>query len=249
MVRGMEFIHRRWCTRPWAELFAPAIRLAEEGWTVGGHLAERWKARSTRPEDSSLFDKLHVTPEGRRIYLKHDGQTYDAAERIINANYAKTLRRLAEHGADDFYTGKLSTEIAADLGAHGSWITSQDLADYRVREEPTVAATYRDWTIQTSQPPHGGPTLAAILNILEGYDLAALGHNSPAYIHLVAMAMKAAFADRSRWLGDPRFVEVPLDDMISQERAAKWRETIDSGAKIEVPRIQPGSRNTTQVTV
>ena len=249
MLRGMELIHRRWCTRPWGELLAPAIRLAEEGWSVGGHLAERWKSRSDRPEESSLFDKLHVTPEARRIYLKHNGQARDAGERIVNADYAQTLRRLAEHGADDFYAGKLAAEIAADLAAHGSWVTAKDLADYRPREEPPVVTTYRGFTIQTAPPPHGGPTLAAILNILEGYDLASLGHNSPAYIHRVSMAMKAAFANRNRWLGDPRFVEVPLADMISKERAARWRETIDSGAAIEVPRIQPGSRDTTQVTV
>lgn len=249
MVRGIEFIHRRWCTRPWADLFGPAIRLAEEGWTVGGHLAERWKSRASRAEESSLFDKLHVTPDARRIYLKHDGTAYDAGERIINADYARTLRRLAEQEADDFYTGRLAEEIAADFKAHGSWVTGQDLAAYQVREEPPVITNYRGWTIQTSQPPHGGPTLAAILNILEGYDLAALGHNSPAYIYLVAMAMKAAFADRNRWLGDPRFVDVPLGEMISKERAVEWRKTIDSGSPIEVPRIQPGSKSTTQVTV
>ena len=249
MVRGMELIHRRWCTRSWADLLAPAICLAEEGWTVGGHLADRWKSRSTRAEESSLFDKLHVTPEARRIYLKHGGEAYDAGERIKNADYAETLRRLATHGAEDFYAGKLAADIAADLDKHGSWVTVQDLADYRVREEPPVVTTYRGWTIHTSQPPHGGPTLAAILNILEEYDLVSLGHNSPAYIHLVAMAMKAAFADRNRWLGDPRFVEVPLADMISKERAEKWRNTIDSGEAIEVLRVQPGSPHTTQVSV
>jgi gamma-glutamyltranspeptidase/glutathione hydrolase len=249
MIRGMEFIHKRWCTRQWADLLAPAIRLAEEGWIVGGYPADRWKSRASRAEESSLFDKLHVTPEARKIYLKHDGAAYDAGDRITNSDYANTLRRLAEHGADDLYIGKLAEEIAGDLNAHGSWVTAQDLADYGVREEPPVVTSYRGWTIQTSQPPHGGPTLAAILNVLEGYDLAALGHNSPAYIHLVSMAMKAAFADRNRWLGDPRFVEVPLAEMISKERGAKWRKTIDSGAPIEVPRIQPGSKSTTQVTV
>ncbi len=249
MVRGMELIHRRWCSRSWTDLLAPAIRIAEEGWTVGGHLAEHWKRKPARPEDSSLFNKLHVTSDARRIYLKPDGTAYDAGERLASADYGSTLRRLAEHGADDFYTGGLAAEIAADLKAHGSWVTADDLAGYRVREEPAVTTSYRGWTIVTSQPPHGGPTLAAILNILEGYDLAALGHNSPEYIRLVAMAMKAAFADRSRQLGDPQFVDVPLAEMISKERAATWRDVIDSGAPIEVPRFQPGSPNTTQVTV
>lgn len=249
MVRGMQLIHRHWCSRSWADLLAPAIRTAEEGFTVGGHLGDSWKRKPGRAEESSLFIKLHVTPDARRIYLKSDGTAYDPGERLANPDYARTLRRLAEHGPDDFYVGGLADEIAGDLKAHDSWVTADDLANYGVREEPAVTTTYRDWTIVTSQPPHGGPTLAAILNILAGYDLAALGHNSPKYIYLVSMAMKAAFADRNRQLGDPRFVDVPLTEMISMERAAKWREKIDSGAPIEVPRIQPGSPNTTQVTV
>ena len=81
---------------------------------------------------------------------------------------------------------------------HGSFVTAEDYARYTVRDEPPVVTSYRGYTIETTQPPHGGPTLAAILNILEGYDLARLGHNSPDYIHLVSMAMKAAFADRNR---------------------------------------------------
>lgn len=249
MVRGMQLIHDRWCSRPWAELLAPAIRTAEEGFIVGGELAEGWKRKPARAEDSSLFAKLHVTPDARRIYLKPDGSAYDAGERLRNPDYARTLRRLAEHGAEDFYRGGLAAEITADLAAHDSWVTAGDLADYRVREEPAATTTYRDYSITASQPPHGGPTLAAILNILEGYDLAAMTHNSPEYIYLVSMAMKAAFADRNRLLGDPHFVDLDLKRMVSKQRAAEWRKKIDSGAPIEVPQIQPGSPSTTQVTV
>ena len=103
--------------------------------------------------------------------------------------------------------------------------------------------------IQTASAPHGGPTLAATLNILEGYDLTRLGHNSPAYISLVSMAMKAAFADRNRYLGDPRFVDVPLEWMISKERAQQWREAIDAGRNIDTGQVSIGSADTTQVSV
>jgi gamma-glutamyltranspeptidase/glutathione hydrolase len=249
MVRGLEAIHRRWCTRSWADLIAPAVRVAEQGWPVGAHLADRWKQSPERKETSSLFQKLHVTPEAKRIYVKADGSAYDAGERLCNPDYARTLRRLAEQGPDDFYTGSLAAEIVADLAANNSWVTAGDLAAYAVREEPAVVTSYRGWTVQTSQPPHGGPTLAAMLNILEGYDLAAMGHNSPKFIHLVSQAMKAAFADRNRQLGDPRFVEVPLARMISKERAAEWRGVIDAGRPIDTSRIQPGPPSTTQVTV
>jgi gamma-glutamyltranspeptidase/glutathione hydrolase len=103
--------------------------------------------------------------------------------------------------------------------------------------------------VTTAQAPHGGPTLAAMLNILEGYDLPALGHNTPRYIYTVAMAMKGAFADRNARLGDPKFNDVPLAWMLSADRAAEWRRVIDRGEPIDVTRIQPGSPDTTQVTV
>ncbi len=249
MMRGLQAIQARWCTRSWPELMAPAIRIADGGWTVGAHMASRWKDRRPFPEASSLLDKLHVTSDAERIYLKRDGSARDAGEPLQNADYARTLRRLAERGPDDFYTGDLAAEMSQDLAAHHSWVTAQDLADYQLREEPPVRVDYRGYTVQTSQPPHGGPTLAAILNILEGYDLARLGHNSPGYIYLVAMAMKAAFADRNRHLGDPRFVDVPLEWMIAKQRAEEWRAVIDAGAPIHADRVQPGSSDTTQVTV
>jgi gamma-glutamyltranspeptidase/glutathione hydrolase len=249
IVRGLEAIHRRWCSRSWPELIAPAIETAQSGWTVGAHLAERWKQAPEHTQSASLAQKLQATPDAQRIYLKPDGSTYAAGERVVNQDYARSLRRLAEQGPDDFYTGALANEIAADLAAHGSWVTANDLDTYTVRREPPVVTSYRGWTIQTSQPPHGGPTLAAILNILEEYDLALLGHNSPAYIQLASQAMKAAFADRNRQLGDPNFVDVPLERMISKERAAEWRGAIEAGRPIDTARIQPGPPNTTQVTV
>lgn len=246
--RGLEAIRSRWCTRSWAELSAPAIRIAEEGWPVGAHLAYRWKDKKQFYEGSSLFEKLHVTPDARRIYLKPDGSAYDMNERLSNPDYGRTLRRLAERGPEDFYTGELAAEMTADLARNGSWVTPEDFAAYEVREESAVVGTYRGYTVVSSQPPHGGPTLIAILNILEAYDLASMEHSSPEYLYLVAMAMKAAFADRNRYLGDPRFVDVRLEWMTSKERAAEWRRVIDAGEPIHTDRVQRGSTDTTQVT-
>lgn len=249
MVRGMQAIHSRWCTRKWADLIAPAIALAENGFTVGSHLANRWKDKPQNKEESSSFQKLHVTPDARKIYLKQDGSPYEAGEKLRNPDYARTLQRLATSGPDDFYTGDFAAQMSADLAAHGSYVTARDFVEYRIREDLPVVSTYRGYTIVSAPSPHGGPTLAAILNILQGYDLAALGHNSPAYIYLVSMAMKAAFADRNKHLGDPQFVKVPLEWMISQDRAAEWRKVIDAGGKIDTSRVQAGSPDTTQVTV
>lgn len=249
MIRGMAAIQQQFCTRSWAELLAPAIALADKGWQVGPHLANRWKDKPQYYEGSSLFLKLQTTPEARRIYLKDDGTPRDTGEILRNPDYGRTLQRLASAGPADFYTGQLAEQIVADLDKHNSWVTAEDLREYQIRTEPPVVTQYRGYTIVTCQAPHGGPTLAEILNILEGYDLAKLGHNSPAYIHLVSMAMKAAFADRNRHLGDPAFVDVPLEWMISRERATEWRKVIDAGQPIDTARAQPGSSDTTQVSV
>jgi gamma-glutamyltranspeptidase/glutathione hydrolase len=112
-----------------------------------------------------------------------------------------------------------------------------------------VVGTYRGYKIVTAPPPHGGPTLLAILNILEGYNLAGLEHNSPDYIYWVAMAMKAAFADRNPHLGDPAFADVPLEWMIAKERAEYWRQQIDSGREIKVAFNVTEPPDTTHVSV
>lgn len=248
-IRGLETIHGRWCSRPWPELMQPAIELAEEGWQVSASTATRWRDKPHYYETTSLREKLAVTPEASRIYLGPNGSTPEAGERLRNLDYGRTLQRLAREGPQDFYLGEMARAMTSDLEAHQSWITPEDLSRYQVRDEPPVVVPYRDLVIHTAPAPHGGTTLAAILNILEGYDLARLGHNSPAYIHLVSMAMKAAFADRNRTLGDPHFVEVPQEWLVSKERARQWREVIDSGKEINPSRVQTGSADTTHVSV
>lgn len=248
-VRGLATLLERYGTRPWAQVIEPAARTADEGFMVDSHLATRWKTRSPYPEGCSLLDYVLMNPEARRIYLNAEGRPYDEGERLRNPDYARTLRRLAERGPDDFYTGELAREIAEDLAANDALVTAEDLAGYAVRDEAPVTGTYRGYTVVTSQSPHGGPTLIEILNILEGYDLASLGHNSPAYILTVAMAMKAAFADRGRYIGDPRFVDVPLDLLTGKERAAQWRERIDAGQPIASDSLDVVGAGTTHVSV
>src|SRR5947209_6888907 len=239
VVKALAAMLERWGTLSWRQAIEPAARIAEEGFVVSSHLAAGWKAKAGHPEACSLLDYLQGNPEARRIYLKQDGTPYDAGEILRNPDYARTLRQLAERGADDFYHGDLARRMAADLAANGSFVTAEDIGAYELRHERPVTGTYRGFTVSTSQPPHGGPTVLAALNILEGCDLAALGHNSPEYIHRVSMAMKAAFADRNRHMGDPAFVPVPLDWMISKERAAEWRRVIDSGQPITVAYTPP----------
>ncbi|MCH8828144.1 MAG: gamma-glutamyltransferase family protein [Planctomycetes bacterium] len=249
MLRGMQRIIEKWGTRTFAEILQPAIRIARDGWMVTAQPANRWKDPPMYYEGSSAFQKLHVTEDAKRIYLKADGTTYEAGETLRNPDYARTLERLAENGPDDFYTGELAREIVADWEAHDGWVTAGDLAGYTVRESQPVQTDYRGYTIVTNPAPHGGPTLAGILNILEGDDLAAMKHNSPEFIYRVSMAMKAAFADRNRHLADPAFEDVPENWLTGKERAAEWQKEIAAGNPIDTARLHQDSPDTTQVTV
>jgi len=249
MVRGLAEIQRRFCTRSWSDLLQPAIHIADEGWPISALKAANWKEPASDPDASSLREKLHATAETRRVWLKPDGTTYEAGERFRHPDYARTLRRLAEHGPDEFYTGGLAREIAADLQSRSAWVTSDDLANYQTREAAATVVSYRDYQIVTNQAPHGGPTLAQILKILEADDLPALGHNSPRYILHVSRAMQAAFADRNRLLGDPDFEPDRVHWMLSPERISDLQALVTSGKPIDVARGPTEAKDTTQVTV
>jgi gamma-glutamyltranspeptidase/glutathione hydrolase len=249
MVRGLAEIQRRFCTRSWSGLLQPGIRVADEGWPVSSGKAASWKEPAAQPESATLRDKLHATTETKRVWLKADGSTYEAGEKFRHPDYARTLRRLAERGPEDFYSGELAREIAGDLQKHGAWVTAGDLASYKSREAAPTVINYRGFQIVTNQSPHGGPTLAQALKILEADDLCSLGHNSAKYLLRVSLAMKAAFADRNRLMGDPDFEPDRVHWMLSPERVAEWRRVIESGQRFDVPRGPTESRNTTQVTV
>ena len=248
-IKALAATLQRWGTISWQQALAPATRIAAEGFIVSMELAARWKDPAPYPEASSAIEGIRNNAEASRIFLKADGSPREAGERMRNPDYARTFERLAASGAEDFYHGELAKDIASDMEANGGFVTAADLADYTLRDPEPVWGSYRNHRIATNQPPHGGPTLVAILNILQGYDLGALAHNSAEYVYLVSMAMKAAFADRNRWLADPDFVDVPLQQMISADRSEHWRRIIDTGEPIEVSRGETGAPDTTHVTV
>ncbi|MCB0127340.1 MAG: gamma-glutamyltransferase, partial [Caldilineaceae bacterium] len=248
-VKTMATMLERCGTISWAEALAPAARIAEEGFTVLDRMATRWQRKAKYPEATELLDYIRLNPEASRVYLKADGEPYGLGETLRNHDYASTLHHLGNSGPEDFYTGDLAARMSADLAANGSFVTADDLADYQLREEMAVSGTYRGYRVDSTTAPHGGPTLIAILNILEGYELGAMEHNSPEYIYLVAMAMKAAFADRNQYMADPNFQDVPVEWMISKERAAQWRARIDAGEPINADFVPTGTPDTTHVSV
>jgi gamma-glutamyltranspeptidase/glutathione hydrolase len=162
---------------------------------------------------------------------------------------AEVLYKLAENGPDIFYKGEIGERVAQDMEKNGGFITLKDLNDYKANITKPIYGRYRGYTIATNPAPGGGITIIEILNILEGYDLAGMGHNSPEYIYTVSMAMKAAFADRANHVADPAFVNVPDEWLMSKDHAREWKEKIDRRESITIPRWQPKeSPSTTHIS-
>ena len=153
---------------------------------------------------------------------------------------AKTYTRIAEAGADDFYEGEIASKIAADMEANGGLITLEDLKKAGPEDTELLWTDYRGYQVASCPPPGGGVMVLEMLNILENFDLAGMGHNSPEYIRTVAEAMKIATVDKDNHVGDPRFVDIPLDMLLSKDYAKKMADRIKSGEKTHVPRFQKG---------
>ncbi len=250
-LRAFDTAVTRYGTMPLSRLLEPAIRHCADGWTVRPHVAQYWNevpkaGRRPHTEFCTHF------PATRAIYARPDGAVHAVGDLIKNPDMARTLTRVSVHGADDFYSGALAAEIIADITANDGLIDAGDLAAVAPRDNAPLRTTYRGYDIATNQPPGGGIVLIEMLNILENFDLAAMGHNSPAYIATVSEAMKIATIDKDSKVGDPDFVDVPVAELTSKDYAAAQAEKIRRGEKAHVVRFNPGgeeSRDTTHVCV
>jgi gamma-glutamyltranspeptidase / glutathione hydrolase len=192
----------------WADLLEPARRLAADGFAVSPALARDLQASA---------ELLARFPESRRVFLRN-GNPYPAGDRLYQPDLAATLRRLQQRGPHEFYTGRTARLIADDMAAHGGLITMADLAGYRAIERTPLHGSYRGYEILTMPPPSsGGVALLQMLGMLESHDVAALGLNSAAKIHLFAEVMRRAFHDRGQFLGDPDFVQVPVSEFLDHD--------------------------------
>jgi gamma-glutamyltranspeptidase/glutathione hydrolase len=219
-VAGLAEAQRRWGTLPLGEVVAPAIRLAEEGFV----LSER-QARSLR--ESS---RLALYPESHRTFQR-SGRYYQAGERFQQPELARTLRRIADGGAEEFYRGRLAGELAAALARQHVPITAEDLRNYRAKLREPLTGSYRGYQITTAPPPSsGGVALLEMLNVLEGTGYAAGGFDSAARVHWLTEVMRRAFADRAALLGDPDFISMPVHGLLSKAYAAELRRGIDPAA-------------------
>ena len=221
-VAGLELAWRKYGSGKFtfADLVAPAAKLAHQGLTVDEDLV-----------DSLPFARrsLALHPASARIYLKPDLSPPDVGDHIALDDLAATLDRIAAQGAEGFYKGPVAEKIVAAVQEMGGRMTLDDLANYRAVEREPVSGTYRGHEIVSMPPPSsGGAHIIEILNILEGFPIADEGLNSAASIHAIAEAEKLAYADRARYLGDPDFLRIPLKGLTSKAYADRLRATIPS---------------------
>jgi len=247
-LRALDRALRLFGTRSLADLAGPAIALARDGYMVRPHMHRFWTQDEPHGRVSHM-EYLKGSPATSAIYLNKDGSLKVPGDPIRNPDMAATLSRIAEAGADDFYEGEIATRIAADMKANGGLISAGDLAACGPEETHPLWTTYRGMRVAGNPPPGGGLMVIQMLNILENFDLAAMGHNSPDYVATVAEAMKIATVDKDRHIGDPRFVDVPVARLTDKGYAAECAGRIKKGEMCHVPRLRNGkeSRDTTHL--
>jgi gamma-glutamyltranspeptidase/glutathione hydrolase len=220
-VAGLHEALMRFGTISWAQAIAPAIPLAMDGIPVSGFMHGYWTT-DYGPDVVSNRRRIQASPAAKAIYTR-DGELYSIGDRLVQADLARTLERLAAHGAEDFYRGAIAEAITRDFAANGGFITAQDLADYRVNVTEPLRGTYRDLSVVAAGPPAGGLTLLQMLNYLEGFDLRGHGWPSTQAARRLVEAMGWAVADREHHVADPRFVDVPTGRLADKAYAAAAR--------------------------
>lgn len=232
----------------WKDVVTPAIAQAERGFVVRPHV-HYWWTHGANMGRVEVTERLAFSRTGREAYFGADGRPKKIGERVENPDLARTLRLIAREGADVFYHGEIADRIDADFCEHGGLMRKADLEAYRTTRREPLKGSYRGYEIATNHPPGGGIMLVEMLNILENFDLAGLGHNSTDYIRTVCEAMRTATRDKDAHVGDPDFVEVPRF-ITDKAYAADIAGRIRNGERIRVPRFgQPENPHTTHVAV
>ena len=231
-VAGLAHIVEKYGTMSLSEILQPAIRLARDGIKVTYDLAA----------DLDRSQRLRNNPASLKKFYKPDGSNYEVGELFKQPDLAWTLSEIAKDGVDAFYKGSVAEKIVADMEAHNGLITMGDLSNYKVLEREPVRGTYRGYDIEAMPAPSSGGThVIQMLNILENFPLAKMGPESADALHIMAESMKFAYADRSKYLGDPDFVEVPTDTLISKDYAKEISTKISLTHALDSNEIAPGS--------
>ncbi|MEM6623522.1 MAG: gamma-glutamyltransferase family protein [Pseudomonadota bacterium] len=251
-LAGCWAMHQAHGKLDWAALCAHAIKAAEDGWMVRPHVyayATQDEGALGRVHNSEI---LGFTAEGRELYISAAGEMHRPGRVIKNPGLAQALKVIAREGAAALYGGQLGATLVSDMAAHGGLITQEDLEDYQVIREPALNGTYRGYDLATNRPGGSGVQVLQTLNVLEQFDLAGsyrLGTSD--YITLMAEALAYAYNDKRSRVGDPAFIDVPLQELLDKNYAARLAGRVRAGEKATLDRLaQPKeSTETTHIAV
>ncbi len=236
-VRGLELALLKYGTRKWADILAPAAGLARDGFPVSYALAESLHAGN-----------LARSPESKRIFQK-DGSYFEPGDTLRQPELAATLERIAQSGAREFYEGQTAERFAAEMAANGGLITVEDLRNYQAVEREPLKGTYRGYDIITAPPPSsGGVGILEMLGMLEGSGYETPGAGSAASIHYVTEVMRRYYADRSQYLGDPDFTQLPVKKLLDPAYLRARRSTIDPDHATPSMGVPPGLEESGETT-
>ncbi|HHP7232826.1 MAG TPA: gamma-glutamyltransferase family protein, partial [Xenococcaceae cyanobacterium] len=240
-VKGLDYALTKYGTMQPKQVISPAIELAETGFVLQQEDVDTFQAGKDKLLDSEVA----------AIFLK-EGQVYQPGEVLIQADLARTLRLIAEKGTKAFYQETIAPKIVAASRENNGILSLADFANYQVRESEPIRCNYRGYQITSAPPPGGGTTVCQMLNILSGYDLAALGWRTPESLHYIFSSMLLAFGDRNQYLGDPSFVDNPTEKLLASDYAAKLRNKIKERAippESVYSGIQSEGSNTTHYSI
>jgi len=219
-VRGLELAHKRFGKLPWRGLVLPAVTLARDGFVLDP---------GTAAALNGLIAKHSVAfPEFARVFRKSDDTVWSEGDVLRQPDLAATLQRIADHGPDEFYSGRTAELLVAEMKRTGGFIVADDLNNYRAVARRPIHGVYRGYDVYSSPPPSsGGTAIVTMLNILERYPLREYGRYDPRTLHLMTEAMRRAYADRALYLGDPTFTTIPAD-LTTKAHAADVAKSIDT---------------------
>lgn len=229
-VAGFEYVHRKYGRKKWADLVAPAVKLASKGFAVSYE-----RARQLQGSEK----KLSSDPESKRIFM-NGGAGLMPGDRLVQADLAKVLKRIRKSGAKDFYEGETARLLAAQMAEEGGLITLEDLRQYRAIERKPLAGVYKGYGVLTAPPPSsGGVGMLQMLAMLDGSGYEKTGRGSASSVHFVSEVMRRYYADRAEFLGDPDFYQVPVQRLLDPAYIAARRATI-TGEVTPSSEISPG---------
>ncbi|ROZ79754.1 gamma-glutamyltransferase [Ramlibacter sp. WS9] len=250
-LKGYEYALSRYGTIAWKDAIAPAVAQARRGFMVRPHVHWFWSQDQAGSGQINTADKLRYSATGRKLFFRQDGTVKQPGDMVVNGELADTLERIAQSGGSDiFYRGDIARVIAADMAANGGLIGHEDLDTYELSVAPPLWGSYRGRRIATSGPPASGMSMLQVLHIMENFDVGALKHSGTDHVRLLAEAMKYMTIDKDQHMGDPAYVDVPVERLTSKAYAEGLAARMRRGERAVVKRLgQPSSRDTTQVSV